>query len=63
MKRSLIILLGTLDILALVTMLPAQKYELATKKRLTLEVAKAVAKASADFVRENNWNVVISIVD
>jgi len=37
--------------------------ELATKKALTLEVAKQIAAASAEHARKNNWTVVISIVD
>ncbi len=41
----------------------AQKSELLTKKALSLEVTKEIARASADFAGENNWNVVISIVD
>ncbi len=37
--------------------------ELATKKALTLEVAKKIAAASGQFARKNRWNVVITIVD
>ena len=37
--------------------------ELATKKALTLEVAKQIAAASGQFARKNRWNVVIAIVD
>lgn len=37
--------------------------ELATKKALTLEVAKQIAAASERFARKNQWNVVIAIVD
>jgi len=37
--------------------------ELATKKALTLEVAKQIAAASGRFARKNQWNVVIAIVD
>jgi uncharacterized protein GlcG (DUF336 family) len=37
--------------------------ELATKKALTLEVAKRIAAASKEFAQKNKWNVVISIVD
>jgi len=37
--------------------------ELATKKALTLEVAKAMAAASGQFAKKNQWNVVIAIVD
>jgi glc operon protein GlcG len=37
--------------------------ELATKKALTLEVAKQIAAASAEHARKNQWSVVISVVD
>jgi len=37
--------------------------ELATKKALTLEVAKRIAAVSAEHARKNDWAVVISIVD
>jgi uncharacterized protein GlcG (DUF336 family) len=37
--------------------------ELATKKALTLKVAKEIAAASSRFAQKNQWNVVISIVD
>jgi uncharacterized protein GlcG (DUF336 family) len=37
--------------------------ELATKKALTLRVAKEIAAASCRFAQKNQWNVVISIVD
>jgi uncharacterized protein GlcG (DUF336 family) len=37
--------------------------ELATKKALTLEVAKQIAAASSRFASKNQWNVVIAIVD
>jgi len=36
---------------------------LATKKALTLKVAKEIAAASGRFAQQNKWNVVISIVD
>ena len=36
--------------------------EMATKKALTLDVAKEVAAAAAAHARENNWNVIIAIV-
>jgi glc operon protein GlcG len=42
---------------------PAFAAELATKKALTLEVAKAMAAAAEAFARKNNWNVVIAILD
>jgi uncharacterized protein GlcG (DUF336 family) len=37
--------------------------ELATKKALTLEVAKKIAVASGQFAQKKHWNVVIAIVD
>lgn len=37
--------------------------DLATKKALTLEVAKQMAAASEAEAKKNNWNVVIAIVD
>ena len=37
--------------------------ELATKKALTLEVAKEIAAASGQFAQKRRWNVVIAIVD
>ena len=37
--------------------------EMATKKALTLAVAKEVAAAAAAHARENDWNVIIAIVD
>lgn len=37
--------------------------ELATKKALTLKVAKEIAAASSKFAQKNKWNVVIAIVD
>jgi uncharacterized protein GlcG (DUF336 family) len=42
---------------------PAFAAELATKKALTLEVAKEMAAAAEAFARKNNWNVVIAILD
>ena len=37
--------------------------KLATKKALTLEVAKRIAAAAKEFAEKNEWSVVISIVD
>lgn len=37
--------------------------QLATKKTLTLEVAKKIAAAAEVEAKKNNWNVVITIVD
>jgi uncharacterized protein GlcG (DUF336 family) len=42
---------------------PAFAADLATKKALTLEVAKAIATAAEGFARQNTWNVVIAILD
>lgn len=42
---------------------PVFAAELATKKALTLEVAKEMAAAGEAFARKNNWNVVIAILD
>jgi uncharacterized protein GlcG (DUF336 family) len=41
----------------------AQAADLATKKALTLEVAKQIAAAAESEAVKNNWNVVIAIVD
>jgi uncharacterized protein GlcG (DUF336 family) len=40
-----------------------QAEELATKKALTLSVAKQVAAAAEKHARDNKWNVCIAIVD
>lgn len=53
-------LLLTLSVFALCLPLCAQ---LATKKSLTLEVAKKIAAAAEVEARKNSWTVVISIVD
>jgi len=37
--------------------------ELTTKKALNLEVAKAIAAESEAFARQNNWNVIMTILD
>ena len=37
--------------------------EMAVKNALTLEVAKEVAAAAAAHAKENDWNVIIAIVD
>ena len=37
--------------------------DLATKKTLTLELAKGIAAASEAHAKANNWNVVIAILD
>ena len=50
-------------VLVLLVAEPAPVAELATKKALTLEVAKQVAAASGQFARKNQWAVVIAIVD
>lgn len=41
----------------------AQQLKLATKPALTLEVAKAIAKTTAEYAIKNKWDVVITIVD
>jgi uncharacterized protein GlcG (DUF336 family) len=50
-------------LLALSIAVPAAGQQLATKKALTLEVAKAMAKAAEDHAGANKWNVAISILD
>jgi len=37
--------------------------ELATKKALTLEIARGMAAAGEEFARKNGWRVAIAIVD
>ena len=37
--------------------------DLATKKAITLDIAKQIAAASEAEARKNNWNVVIAILD
>ena len=43
--------------------IPTHAEELATKKALTLGVAKQIAAAAEQHARENKWNVCIAIVD
>jgi uncharacterized protein GlcG (DUF336 family) len=43
--------------------LPVAAADLATKRALTLEVARQVAAAAEKHARENKWNVCIAIVD
>jgi len=50
-------------VLMLLASEPAPVAELATKKALTLEVAKQIAAAAGQFAQRNQWNVVIAIVD
>jgi glc operon protein GlcG len=50
-------------VLALLVAETAPVAELATKKALTLEVAKEIAAASSRFAQKNKWNVVIAVVD
>src|SRR4029450_3418871 len=56
---------STLHALVLVTMfaLPATAADLATKKVVSLDVAKQIAAAAEKHARENKWNVCIAIVD
>ncbi len=41
----------------------ASAAELTHKHALNLEVAKAIAAAAEDHARDNNWNVIITILD
>lgn len=50
-------------VLVLMTAEVAPVAELATKKALTLEVAKRIAAVSAEHARKNQWTVVICLVD
>ena len=51
-------------VVVLATSAPAsQAEELATKKALTLSVAKQIAAAAEKHAAENKWNVCIAIVD
>lgn len=54
-------LLGAAAALAIVT--AAHSAELATKRALTLEIAKQMSAAAEAEAVKNNWNVVIAIVD
>jgi uncharacterized protein GlcG (DUF336 family) len=58
-RRSFIAILSSL---LLLLSLPAFG-QLATKKTVTLELAKRIAAAAEAEARKNNWNVVVSIVD
>ena len=57
--KSLIVLLPAL---LLLLCLPAFG-QLATKKAITLELAKKIAAAAEAEARKNNWTVVVSVVD
>lgn len=50
-------------LLLLAVTAPAMAGELSTKYALNLEVTKDIAAAAESFARENEWNVVIAIVD
>lgn len=52
-----------LTLAAWVSQNSGQAEELATKKSLTLGVAKQIAAAAEQHARENKWNVCIAIVD
>ena len=54
--------LGILLLPLLVSAL-AMAADLGTKKVLTLSAAKQIAAAAESFARQNNWNVVIAILD
>jgi glc operon protein GlcG len=49
--------------IALCLMTMSMSAQLATKKAMTLEVAKKIAAAAEAEAKKNGWNVVISVVD
>ena len=55
----------TLILAALIAALPftTQASELSTKFALNLELTKKIAAAAEAYARENDWNVIIAIVD
>ena len=55
-------LMAVLPALLLLLCLPAFG-QLATKKAITLELAKKIAAAAEAEARKNNWTVVVSVVD
>ena len=59
MRKTLSLILLTMS-LALAN---AYAGDMATKSALTLDIAKEVAAAAVAHARENDWNVVIAIVD
>lgn len=65
MPNSIKILRRTLlgVVAALTVVAAAQSAELATKRALTLEIAKQMSAAAEAEAVKNNWNVVIAIVD
>ena len=62
MNKSRKSLMAVLPALLLLLCLPAFG-QLATKKAITLELAKKIAAAAEAEARKNNWTVVVSIVD
>jgi len=52
-----------LSLVSLLAVCVAGAADLATKKALTLEVAKEIAAAAEAEARKNNWNVAITILD
>lgn len=56
-------LLGSIAVAAACVVGALQAAELATKRALTLEIAKQMSAAAEAFAVRNNWNVVIAIVD
>jgi glc operon protein GlcG len=62
MFKSRLLLMAILSALLLLLCLPAFS-QLATKKVITLELAKKLAAAAEADARKNNWTVVVSVVD
>jgi glc operon protein GlcG len=62
MFKSRLLLMAILSALLLLLCLPAFS-QLATKKVITLELAKKLAAAAEAEARKNNWTVVVSVVD
>ena len=56
-------LVGRISTVVLVFAATVPSAELATRKALTLDVAKQIAAASERFARQKQWNVAMSIVD
>src|SRR5688572_31592656 len=63
LQRNAVSVLVALAIAVALSQSGAAAEELATKKALTLGVAKQVAAAAETHARENKWNVCIAIVD
>src|SRR5262245_39627200 len=54
---------GVMIAIMTVANLPTAAADLATKRSLTLDVARQIAAAAEKHARENKWNVCIAIVD